>query len=482
MAMAAPARKVCAGLASSIGADVIWKSSRDLKLLILLRFIRLVGYGGTTFILALYLSALGFHDIQIGLFMTSTLVGDLAISLVLTYIGDRMGVRFTTIIGALLMCVGGIAFAYFENYWLLLIASVVGVINPSANEIDPFKAIEESAIARLSTTETCTDLFAWWSMLGMLGTAASNMLTGWALNAFQDAGMKDVDGHRAIFLGYAAMGLLKLLFSLLLSREVERGTIQGAEKPERPHADDGSDSVLGAGEDDDCSAPLLGEDWTSDYGAIATATGAETAQELAVESRALFTPSSFDFMWKLSLAMTFDFVGSGLAQISWMTYFFKREYDMAEGPLGSATFAAGIVSSVMNLASSPLSRAIGQVQTMVVCHTMNSISLLMVSIPGNKYAALFLFIFRIVTRELDNAPRQAFISAGVLPEERTSAMGVINIVKTIGSCLGLYLTGLFAGANQFWLAFIVAGVLKLVYNVFISAFFWRSRRRVPQEQ
>ena len=98
----------------------------------------------------------------------------------------------------------------------------------------------------------------------------------------------------------------------------------------------------------------------------------------------------------------------------------------------------------------------------------------MVSVPGNKYVALFIFIFRIVTREIDNAPRQAFISAGVLDEERTSAMGVVNIVKTIGSCAGLFLTGCFAGVDKFWLAFIVAGGLKLVYNILIMTFFWRK--------
>ena len=123
-------RSVGARILSSIGAGVIWKASRDLKLLILLRFIRLVGYGGTTFVLAMYLNALGFPDSQIGLFMTLTLVGDLAISFALTYMGDRMGARLTAIIGALLMCVGGVAFACLENYWLLLLASIVGVINP----------------------------------------------------------------------------------------------------------------------------------------------------------------------------------------------------------------------------------------------------------------------------------------------------------------------------------------------------------------
>lgn len=290
-------------------------------------------------------------------------------------------------------------------------------------------------------------------MLGMFGTAGSNLLTGWVLDVLQSYGFEHMDAYRYIFLGYAAMGLLKVLCCGLLSYDVE---LKVTEKD------------AGGQEDEDQSetGPLLRAGSTPAYGAVSDA-------DVAAPPKRMFSPASFTFMWQLSLAMAFDFVGSGLAQISWMTYFFKREYNIAEGALGSATFTAGIISSVLNLASSPLSRAIGQVQTMVLCHTINSISLLMVSVPANKYVALAIFIFRIVTREIDNAPRQAFISAGVLDEERTSAMGVVNIVKTVGSCIGLYSTGLFAGMNQFWLAFIVAGALKLVYNVLILTFFWR---------
>lgn len=299
-------------------------------------------------------------------------------------------------------------------------------------------------------------------MLGMLGTAVSNLLTGWVLDVLQNSGFKKVDSYRFIFLGYAATGLLKLFCSLLFSSDVE---LKVSTK-ETPQEDDGNNEEQAEHE------PLLRDSSSvSPYGAVKPDAQDEAAA--ASQRKRLFSPASFTFMWQLSLAMVFDFVGSGLAQISWMTYFFKREYDIPEGALGSATFTAGIISSVLNLASSPLSHAIGQVQTMVLCHTINSISLLMVSVPANKFVALSIFIFRIVTREIDNAPRQAFISAGVLDEERTSAMGVINIVKTVGSCIGLYSTGLFAGMDKFWLAFIVAGGLKLMYNALILGFFWR---------
>jgi len=126
--MAVP--KTLKGFWSSIGLDAILSSGRDVKVLLLLRMVRLFAFGGTTFILALYLSALGFSDSETGLFMTLTLVGDLIISMVLTYIGDRMGVRVTIVFGSVLMMASGVAFAFLDNYWLLLLASIVGVINP----------------------------------------------------------------------------------------------------------------------------------------------------------------------------------------------------------------------------------------------------------------------------------------------------------------------------------------------------------------
>ena len=160
-----------------------------------------------------------------------------------------------------------------------------------------------------------------------------------------------------------------------------------------------------------------------------------------------------------------------------MTYFFKREYNIAKCPLGLAIFIASLISSLLNLLSSPLSRALGQVPTMVLCHTITSISLLMISAPTNRTLALGLFMLRIVLREIDSAPRQAFIAGGVLDEERTSAMGLVTVVKTVGCCVGLFLTGEFAGSGLFWVAFVVAGCLKLLHNVFIVAFFWNQRGR-----
>ena len=113
-----------------IGLKILIASPADTKILCLQRLVRLFAYGGSTLILALYLSSLGNSDEKIGLFMTLTLLGDVVISLILTVIADGIGRRRMLGLGSLLMTASGIVFATCSNYWVLVAASVLGVISP----------------------------------------------------------------------------------------------------------------------------------------------------------------------------------------------------------------------------------------------------------------------------------------------------------------------------------------------------------------
>lgn len=116
--------------AEELGVLSILHSSRDTKLLCLQRFTRLFAYGASTLILALYLSSLGTSDAGIGLFMTLTLLGDVVISFLLTLVADGLGRRRILILGAALMSASGVMFAISGKYWVLVAASIFGVISP----------------------------------------------------------------------------------------------------------------------------------------------------------------------------------------------------------------------------------------------------------------------------------------------------------------------------------------------------------------
>ena len=113
-----------------LGLVSIYKSPIDTKLLCLQRFVRLFAYGASTLVLVSYLSALGHPEDKIGLFMTLTLVGDVAISFFLTLVADGLGRRAILALGAALMTASGVIFALSDNYWVLLAAAIFGVISP----------------------------------------------------------------------------------------------------------------------------------------------------------------------------------------------------------------------------------------------------------------------------------------------------------------------------------------------------------------
>ena len=90
--------------------------TRDGRLLFLTRFVRLFSYGMLAVVLVFYLTGLGLSQTQIGLLLTLTLLGDTAISLVLTTQADRVGRRRMLIAGAILMAAAGLTFACTKNF------------------------------------------------------------------------------------------------------------------------------------------------------------------------------------------------------------------------------------------------------------------------------------------------------------------------------------------------------------------------------
>jgi predicted MFS family arabinose efflux permease len=113
-----------------LGLVSIYNSPVDTKLLCIQRFVRMFAYGGSTLILALYLLALGVSKARLGLFMTLTVWGDVIISFFLTLFADALGRRAVLAMGAAMMSASGVVFALSGNYWVLVAASIFGVISP----------------------------------------------------------------------------------------------------------------------------------------------------------------------------------------------------------------------------------------------------------------------------------------------------------------------------------------------------------------
>src|SRR5205807_2912805 len=189
---------------------------RDGVLLFVSRFTRLFAYGALSVILVFYLVSLGLSEAQVGVLLTLTLAGDMAISLLLTTQADRIGRRRMLVVGAILMAGAGVAFASTKNLLFLIVAGTIGVISPSGHEVGPFLSIEQAALSHIVSAAARTEVFAWYTLAGSLATAFGALCGGALTQALEHTAITQVQSYRAVVFLYAALGVgLALLFTRL---------------------------------------------------------------------------------------------------------------------------------------------------------------------------------------------------------------------------------------------------------------------------
>lgn len=160
----------------------------------------------------------------------------------------------------------------------------------SGNEIGPFRAVEESTIAHLNAPEHRSQVFAWYTLLGMGGVAAGINTCGWVTtHLIESKHWSILAAYRTIFFGYAAIGAIKLLLTFVLSAGCE-----AAPEPNKQNTDQ------------DESEPLLASRGT-DQNTTATAEQPDLGlwSSISLQSRGI--------VFKLCILFAFDNFASGLA-------------------------------------------------------------------------------------------------------------------------------------------------------------------------
>ncbi|MFN8634209.1 MAG: MFS transporter, partial [Chloroflexota bacterium] len=128
--------------------------------------LRTFAYGFVSVILGLYLAALGYDTAAIGAIFTAVLVGDAAITILLTQVADRLGRRRVLLFGSGLMVLAGVAFAATDNLVVLTAAGIIGVLSPSGREVGPFSSLEQAILPQTSSDAQRTHVFATYNLVG----------------------------------------------------------------------------------------------------------------------------------------------------------------------------------------------------------------------------------------------------------------------------------------------------------------------------
>ncbi|KAG9246843.1 major facilitator superfamily domain-containing protein [Calycina marina] len=430
-----------------LGIASVWETGKDAWLIIISRWCRMLAYGANSLILALFFSELKFSDFYIGLFMTLTLVGDVLLSLLLTLVADRVGRRRVMFLGSVLMMFSGAMFSVFENYWVLLLGAVIGILSATGGDIGPFRAIEESTLSQLTTPKTRSDVLSWYVTTASIGSALGTEFCGRMVDWISTRdGWSIIDAYHKMFYVYVAGGLINIICTISLSEKCEaQKQVVETEALEMLLDENGARR-----EDDDGLIPnpkprlhLFGE--------------------ISSETRWI--------MYRLWFLLSVDSLADGMVGHSLTNYYFDKKFHMAKSTLGDVVSISYILSSVSTIFAAPLAHHIGLVNTMVFTHVPSSAAVLLFPFPNKVVLTVILFFIRTGLNNMDQAPRAAFIAAVVSPEERTAVMGITNMLRTLASTTGPSVTGILAVTNRFWVAYVAAGCLRLAYDLGLWAMF-----------
>jgi MFS family permease len=442
-------------LKDELGINALLSAPRDVHLILLTRTLRMFAYGSTTLILALLLSSLQNSDTLIGVFMTLTLLGDVLISLLLTFVADALGRRNILLLGSVTMALSGVVFATQSRFSILLVAAIFGVISPSGSEIGPFRAVEESTLAHLVPAAQRGDIFAWYVIVGTFGTSVGFLTSGWLVTGLGVQGDAAIASYRVVFWMYASLGCVKSGITFLLSNACELEQAKQRPIPEAAVDEEEAETFLPPASPDQSTNPKPTSRWAFTH----------------------ISPSSRSTLLKLAGLFGIDSLASGMASMSLITYYLSQKFGSPPSSLGTIMALGALMSSIGNLAASSVAKRIGFIYTMVFTHLPSAVFLAMFPAPHSLALTIFFLVARATLASMDQAPRSAFLSAVVLPAERTAVMGTLNTVKTAAQTLGPLLTGLLSQSRHFGAAFVVAGVLKASYDLGMLHFFAETKMR-----
>jgi predicted MFS family arabinose efflux permease len=328
------------------------------------------------------------------------------------------------------MVLGGVAFAATTSFVPLLVAATIGVISPSGNEVGPFLAIEQAALAQTIAGHERTRLFAWYHLAGSLATAGGALLCGLAVQAAERYGLATVHAYRGVFLAYAAAGLLLGVLFLGLSPAAEA-----------PRA-------------------LAGETRPATWKLV----GLHRSRRIVLKLSGLFALDAF---------------AGGFVVQSLIVYWFQKRFDANAATLGSILFGANALAGFSALAAAALARRFGLINTMVFSHVPSNILLILVPFMPTLPWAIAVLLLRFAISQMDVPARQSYTIAVVDPDERSAAAGVTGVARTAGASISPALAGLvMSGAAGS--IFVISGALKLVYDGLLYRMF--SHLKAPEEK
>ena len=398
-------------------------NSNYVNRLLIAKGLRAFGDGFVSLLLPLYLLELGFGPIEVGIIATATLLGSGILTLVVGLHAYRYSHRALLLMATALMAGTGLGFATVSDFWPLLLIAFVGTLNPSSGDVSVFLPLEHAVMSRMVADKNRTAMFARYSLVGSLLAALGSLAVVLPGGIAMVLGISAKESIQAMFLLYALLGLLAALAYRGLPRAEK-----SAAAPTQP------DAPLG---------------------------------------------NSKKTVYLLAGLFSLDAFGGGFVVQSMVALWLYQRFGLSLAMAGQIFFWTGLLTALSYLVAVRIASRIGLVNTMVFTHLPANFCLLLIPFIGDLNWVIVLLFIRSALSQMDVPTRSSYVMSVVTPAERPAAASLTSVPRSLASAVGPFISGYLLGISTFGWPLVVAGALKIVYDVLLLVVF---RHVKPHEE
>jgi len=395
--------------------------TRDGWLLFATCGVRSFAYGFLSVILGLYLDAAGVSATAIGWIFTAALAGGAVMTIIITSVAGALGRKNLLLLGGVLMALAGWVFAVSSDPVILAIAAIFGTISPSGKEVGPFLSIEQAVLPQTTSDQHRTAVFSAYNLVGSFAGAMGALAVG-----LPQRFSSTVSGYRFLVWSYVACALVMMTLFAFLSRAIE------------------------------------------------------TTQNTTSEIRKIGVRRSRGIVAKLAGLFALDAFAGGFIVQSIVAYWFYLRYGADLNQLSGIFFGVNFLSALSFLAAPAIARRIGLLNTMVFTHLPSNLLILLVPLMPTLELAAVVLLARNLLSQMDVPTRQSYTMAVVDGDERAAAAGMLSVARNTGAALAPLFTGAILASPATGLPFLLAGGLKVIYDLWIYAVF--RKVKPPEEE
>jgi MFS family permease len=180
-------------------------------------------------------------------------------------------------------------------------------------------------------------------------------------------------------------------------------------------------------------------------------------------------------VYKLAALFTLDSFGGGFAVQSLLVLWLLRRHHFSVGKAGAVLAVMQILSAASGFIAVRIEGRIGPLRTMAFTHLPGQILLISAALMPNASLAVACLIARSLMSSMDVPVRNAYVMSVVTPAERAAAASVTNVPRSLASALPPIAAGWMLDRSNFGWPLIIAGSLKIVYDLLLLRMARQSR-------